>query len=98
MKTTPKRRKMINDSIKEGYTVVEKEFGVDINVGKTRRSVGITLWPDGTATRNDCDLTICAAIRTVKEMRKCLGLWLSKEKPLPVALPVCDFIMDIINS
>ena len=74
MQTTPHRRRMINDAIAKGYTIVEGWNSVNINTGKTRRSVGITLWLDGTATRNDVDLTVATAIRTVKDMRKCLNL------------------------
>ena len=74
MKTTPTRRKLIADAQAKHFTVVESETCVRISTGKTYRSLGVTIWPDGTATRNDIDFSQCLCIRTVKAMRELLGL------------------------
>lgn len=41
---------------------------------KTRGRPGITLWPDGSATRNDVECHLQLKVSTIKEMREVLGL------------------------
>jgi hypothetical protein len=74
METTRSMRRLIDDAKARGLTVREREQFCDINRGKTLRSLGIRIWPDGTATRNDIELSLCLAIRTQKQMREILGL------------------------
>jgi hypothetical protein len=74
MKTTAQRRKLIEEARVRGLTVRETNSCVHILTGKTFKSVGITLWPDGTATRSDIDFQLCTTIRTIKLMRIILGL------------------------
>jgi hypothetical protein len=74
MKTTKGRRQLINDALASGMTVRERDGRCDISTGKTYRSVGITIWEDGVATRNDVEPSSCLSIRTIKQMRGILGL------------------------
>lgn len=45
-----------------------------IRRGKTSRSIGICIWPDRTAVRTDVDLGVTTVIRTIKQMKKILGI------------------------
>lgn len=66
---------LISDAEKAGLVVIPMPDGsVVIRKGKSPKSVGITIWPDGTATRSDVDLALASSIRTVKQMRGILGL------------------------
>jgi hypothetical protein len=71
---------MIDDAKAKGLRVDERPHCVRIWTGKTCRSVGITMWEDGTATRADISLSETNIIRTIKAMRQLLGLakkWLT---------------------
>lgn len=68
-------KKIVEDAKRAGY-IVKFHNEETVTILKSKRGVGICIWSDGTATRADYgfDLTIATAIRTQKEMRKCLGL------------------------
>jgi hypothetical protein len=72
--STLARRNFVTDAVNAGYLVEPEGGSIAIHAGKTKRSTGIRLWPDGTATRNDCDPSAAMVIRTLKEMRQLLEL------------------------
>lgn len=65
-------RKLIDDAKAAGLKVREEHNYVDIK--RKRPSLGLVIFEDGVAVRNDVDLSVCTAIRTQKQMRKILGL------------------------
>lgn len=73
MNTTKAMRQLIDDAIAAGYKVEESIYAVRIPA-KRRFGIGITIYPNGTAVRNDVDISFVNAIRTQKQMRKLLGL------------------------
>lgn len=74
MNTTKAIRKLIDDAIAAGHEVEESAYEVRIPPLKRGR-VGITIYQDGTALRNDVpDLSLLTTIRTQKQMRKLLDL------------------------
>ena len=62
---------LISDAKDKGYRVVERGSTVQVWQNK---STGLQFFQDGTAVRADTDLTICKAIRTIREMRRALEL------------------------
>ena len=66
-------KQIIKDAKTRGYIVKENNYGsVDINVSP--RGLGVRLWPDGSATRNDVENHLALTIRTQKEIRKVLRM------------------------
>lgn len=74
MTTSPGIARIIEEAKERGFIIQELPHGSGVNINKTRRGVGITIWADGTATRNDVDLHLTMTIRTHKAMRRILGL------------------------
>lgn len=68
---TVARRKLVEESVKKGLVV--RYDGKTVNINKTARGVGITLWEDGSITRNDVMLEL-AANMTLRVARQVLGL------------------------
>lgn len=70
------KRQLIVEAIAAGFVVemLPNSDIVNIRRGKTYRSVGVTIWGDGIATRSDIRHDLCLAIRTVKQVRQILGL------------------------
>ena len=71
---TKAQTSLIADAVAAGLNVSESATCVTIRTGKTRRSAGLHLWPNGTATRSDADASVCSAIRSVAAMRRVVGL------------------------
>jgi hypothetical protein len=72
-------KRLVSDAMAAGLWVDVPHDGSDgepitIRKGKSTHSVGITIWPDGTATRSDVAFELTTTIRTQKEMRAILGL------------------------
>lgn len=84
----PEIDKIIKESKEKGYIVDEYSTDssgipnrVDIHTGKRRWTNGLTIWPDGTATRNDLsDLSLAVKITRISSMRKVLKLSLEEYK------------------
>ena len=71
---TKAQKSLIADAVAAGLNVSESASCVTIRTGKTHRSAGLHLWPDGTATRSDVELSLCSAIRSAAAMRRVVGL------------------------
>ena len=70
------RKKLIQDAKDAGYTVRTDDDGT-VEIFKSRGTHitrGLSMWPNGTATRMDTDLTVCGSIRRLVDMRAVLGL------------------------
>lgn len=65
--------RIIEDAQEKGLNVIRHSDGT-VSINKGKRGVGIRIFQDGVAVRNDVDLTIAIAIRTQKQMREILGL------------------------
>ena len=82
---TPMRQRLIDDAIDAGYTVKEKNGRWQIFRGRQYKhklvvSTGIEMWPDGSANRIDIPLSQTVNIRTIKSMRRILGLSMKGRK------------------
>jgi hypothetical protein len=73
VKTSKQLRRLINDALNAGHEIREETTLIRIFPLKRGRP-GIDIWGDGTATRNDIDLSLTLTIRTQKVMREILDL------------------------
>lgn len=78
---TPKQHQLFWDATSAGYDVdVDVSRGADriyVTISKKTRSGLVPIleiWPDWTANRLDVDPGVAKEIRTIKEMRRILGL------------------------
>ena len=78
-KLTPSLRKIAFDAAAAGYAVEGHRLGLHLDVFKRdgrsgRISIGVRIYPDGTAHRLDIPLNVCKVIRTARDIRTTLNL------------------------
>lgn len=66
-----KRSKLIELARTDGMIVTETPYG-DVTIFKSKRGLGVTLWPNGTATRADCHPSVCNRM-TINQAARLLG-------------------------
>ncbi len=74
MNRTPKLNRVIADAEKNGATVTEDDGRLVIRMGKTSRSRGLVVSPDGLGFDATVDHAVAKALRTEREWRAVLGL------------------------
>lgn len=74
MKRTPKLSRVIADAEKKGATVTEDDGQLVIRMGKTSRSRGLVVSPNGIGFDATVDHAVAKALRTEREWRLVLGI------------------------
>lgn len=68
----PSLVRLIEDARAAGYEITDANALCRIRVSP--KGIGLDLWADGTATRNDVQLDLALTIRSAAQMREILGL------------------------